>query len=96
VSWSWGLNAKLAVAVSEMKDRNKFVLSRRWMFSLLLAVTIGASNPSAAEKVVHIWHTEPNHMTLTAMREIISDYEQLNPDIRIEQEAGDIGSCGDG
>ena len=60
---------------------------RLWIACLVLAVTIGSGSPVAAEKVVRIWHTEPNHMTLAAMREIIADYEKLNPGIRIEQEA---------
>ena len=54
---------------------------------LVVVSTLFIGHSSASEKVVRIWHTEPNHMTLAVMREIIADYEMLNPGIRIEQEA---------
>ena len=55
--------------------------------SLLVLLIAGVTHSSADDKIVRIWHTEPNNRTLSAMRDIIADYERLNPGIRIEQEA---------
>ena len=55
--------------------------------SLLVLLIGNVTYSSADDKIVRIWHTEPNNRTLSAMRDIIADYERLNPGIRIEQEA---------
>jgi ABC-type glycerol-3-phosphate transport system substrate-binding protein len=43
--------------------------------------------PAAAQKVVNIWHTEPNPTTKAVMDEIIKDFEKANPGIKVVQEA---------
>jgi multiple sugar transport system substrate-binding protein len=58
-----------------------------WAVSVVAVLFTGMGNLSASDKVVTIWHTEPNYRTRSAMQDIISDYEELNPGIRIEQEA---------
>jgi len=63
-----------------------------WAVSVVAVLFTGMGNLSASDKVVTIWHTEPNYRTRSAMQEIISDYEELNPGIRIEQEAIGWGS----
>ncbi|MBT05991.1 MAG: hypothetical protein CMM32_03630, partial [Rhodospirillaceae bacterium] len=60
--------------------------------SLLVLLIASVTHSSADDKIVRIWHTEPNNRTLSAMRDIIADYERLNPGIRIEQEAIGWGS----
>jgi multiple sugar transport system substrate-binding protein len=51
----------------------------------LLAVIIPM--PAAAQKVVNIWHTEPNPKTKAVMDDIIRDFEKANPGIKMVQEA---------
>ena len=60
--------------------------------SLLVLLIASVTHSSADDKIVRIWHTEPNNRSLSAMRDIIADYERLNPGIRIEQEAIGWGS----
>ncbi len=38
-------------------------------------------------KVVRVWHTEPNPASVSAIKEIITDFEKLHPDISIQPEA---------
>jgi len=42
---------------------------------------------SAEKKVVRIWHTETEPLTVAAFQEIINDFEKLHPDITVKQEA---------
>lgn len=42
---------------------------------------------AAEKKVVRIWHTETEPQTVAAFQQIINDYEKLNPDVTIKQEA---------
>jgi len=43
--------------------------------------------PTAAQKVVNIWHTEPNPKTKAVIDEIIKDFEKANLGIKVVQEA---------
>lgn len=53
-----------------------------------LALALAAIvTPAAAQKVVNIWHTEPNPKTKAVMDEIIADFEKANPGIKVVQEA---------
>ena len=56
----------------------------------LLGATIftglAAGSAFAAEKVVTIWHTEPNPRTVAVMDEIVAKYEAMNPGIKIRHE----------
>lgn len=58
---------------------------------LSLAVAMGLSlamAPAAfAQKVVNVWHTEPNPKTKAAIDEIIKDFEKENPGVKVVQEA---------
>jgi len=42
---------------------------------------------AAEKKVVRIWHTETEPQTVAAFQQIINDFEKLNPDITVKQEA---------
>lgn len=55
--------------------------------ALALAVAASFAVPAFAQKVVNIWHTEPNPKTKAVMDEIIADFEKLNPGIKVAQEA---------
>jgi ABC-type glycerol-3-phosphate transport system substrate-binding protein len=59
------------------------VLSVAFAFSLLAAT----AGPATAQKVVNIWHTEPNAKTKAVVDEIIADFEKVNPGIKVVQEA---------
>ena len=50
------------------------------MFFFLMSMIIlsGPFSALAAKKVVHIWHTEPNPLTVGVMKEIIADFTQRN------------------
>ncbi|MCP5155838.1 MAG: sugar ABC transporter substrate-binding protein [Ectothiorhodospiraceae bacterium] len=57
--------------------------------SLLGGALLGmmaAGIASAADKVVTIWHTEPNPKSVAVMKEVIAEYEKMNPGIKINQE----------
>ncbi|SVD81683.1 uncharacterized protein METZ01_LOCUS434537, partial [marine metagenome] len=41
---------------------------------------------TSADSVVTLWHTEPNPKTVGVMKEIIADYEKLNPGVKVNQE----------
>jgi multiple sugar transport system substrate-binding protein len=63
--------------------------------ALALAVAAAMATPAFAQKLVTIWHTEPNAKTKAVMDEIIADFEKLNPGIKVTQEAlgwGDLDS----
>lgn len=62
---------------------------RRGLLGIAVAIglaTVGWS-AHAADKVVNVWHTEPNAATKAAVDEIIKDFEKANPGIKIVQEA---------
>ena len=55
--------------------------------ALALTVAAAVAGPAFAQKVVTIWHTEPNAKTKAVIDEIIADFEKLNPGIKVTQEA---------
>ena len=48
---------------------------------------------TSADSVVTLWHTEPNPKTVGVMKEIIADYEKLNPGVKVNQEVGPTGTA---
>ena len=64
------------------------MIKRHWLLGAAAAVGVmGASFGAQAQKVVNIWHTEPNAATKAAVDEIIKDFEKANPGIKVVQEA---------
>ncbi len=61
----------------------------KWLLSTAAAVGFAIAGTSAygADKIVNIWHTEPNPATKAAVDEIIKDFEKAHPGIKIVQEA---------
>ena len=55
--------------------------------ALALSVAAAFATPAFAQKVVSVWHTEPNPKTKAVMEEIIADFQKANPGIKVEQEA---------
>ena len=53
--------------------------------ALVLAMTALAWG--AEKKVVRIWHTETEPQSVAGFQQIINDFEKLNPDISVKQEA---------
>jgi len=71
------------------------VIGMMFFFLMSMIILSGPFSALAAKKVVHIWHTEPNSLTVGVMKEIIADFEKLNPGIKISQEPiswGDLGA----
>ena len=66
-----------------MKNYAKRILP----FALAIGLWTGMTVCASAQKVVNIWHTEPNPATIAAMDEIIAKFEKENPGIKIIQEA---------
>ncbi|MCG8694745.1 MAG: sugar ABC transporter substrate-binding protein [Minwuiales bacterium] len=54
--------------------------------ALAAASIAGFAATASAEKVVTIWHTEPNPRTVAVMKEIIAEFEAANPGVKISQE----------
>ena len=55
--------------------------------AFVLASGMTVSTAALAEdKVVSLWHTEPNPRTVAVMDDIIAKYEAMNPGIKIKQE----------
>lgn len=52
-----------------------------------LTLVAAFATPVFAQKVVSVWHTEPNPKTKAVMEEIIADFQKANPGIKVEQEA---------
>lgn len=52
-----------------------------------LTLVAAFATPAFAQKVVSVWHTEPNPKTKAVMEEIIADFQKANPGIKVEQEA---------
>ncbi len=46
----------------------------------------GVATTATAQKVVTIWHTEPNPRTVAVMKELIAEFEKENPGVKINQE----------
>jgi multiple sugar transport system substrate-binding protein len=58
--------------------------------ALLAGAGLALMLPAIAEaqdRVIQVWHTEPNPATRAVMDEIIADFISMHPDVRIEHEA---------
>lgn len=58
--------------------------------ALLAGASLALLLPAAAQaqqRVIQVWHTEPNPNTVAVMDEIIADFIALHPDVHIEHEA---------
>jgi ABC-type glycerol-3-phosphate transport system substrate-binding protein len=65
-----------------------FRAARRFTLAAAFAAFAALATPLAmAQKVVNIWHTEPNARTKAAIDQIIADFEKQNPGIKIVHEA---------
>ena len=51
------------------------------------AIALLGMTPAMAQKVVNVWHTEPNARTKAAIDGIIADFEKANPGIKVVHEA---------
>ena len=60
-----------------------------WAAVLIAVFTFSLAGASwaAEKKVVRIWHTETEPQSVAAFQQIINDFEKLNPDISVKQEA---------
>jgi multiple sugar transport system substrate-binding protein len=67
-----------------MKTKKKWIMILGFvcLFSLILG---GAA--LAAQKVIHVWHTETNPKSREAVANIVARFEALHPDIKVEAEA---------
>ena len=52
-----------------------------------IALAVFAAAPAMAQKVVNVWHTEPNPRTKAVIDGIIADFEKENPGVKVVQEA---------
>ncbi|NIO03910.1 MAG: extracellular solute-binding protein, partial [Proteobacteria bacterium] len=55
-------------------------------FVVLFLVVFGGV-ALAAEKVIHVWHTETNPLSREAIANIVARFEAQHPDIKVEAEA---------
>jgi len=53
---------------------------------LVLGLWLASAYPAWGQKVVHVWHTEPNPKTVAVIQSIVDEFQKLNPGIKIEQE----------
>ena len=64
---------------------------KTWLWAaLLIAVfsfSLSGESWAAEKKTVRIWHTETEPQSVAAFQQIINDFEKLNPDISVKQEA---------
>ena len=51
------------------------------------AIALLGMTPAMAQKVVNVWHTEPNNRTKAVIDGIIADFEKANPGVKVVQEA---------
>ncbi|RPJ38472.1 MAG: sugar ABC transporter substrate-binding protein, partial [Deltaproteobacteria bacterium] len=60
-----------------------------WAAVLILVFSFSLSGVSwaAEKKTVRIWHTETEPQSVAAFQQIINDFEKLNPDLSVKQEA---------
>ena len=66
----------------KMKKRWIMVIVIIGLFSLIFGGTA-----LSAKKVIHVWHTETNPQSREAIANIITRFEALHPDIKVEAEA---------
>ncbi|UCG66928.1 MAG: sugar ABC transporter substrate-binding protein [Deltaproteobacteria bacterium] len=64
---------------------NKRLMAVLGLVCLFLMVFGGTA--LAAKKVIHVWHTETNPLSRTAVANIVERFEALHPDIKVEAEA---------
>jgi len=64
---------------------NKRLMAVLVLVCLFLMVFGGTA--LAAKKVIHVWHTETNPLSRTAVANIVERFEALHPDIKVEAEA---------
>ena len=62
-------------------------MRRLALMILILSLSLTTFAWGAEKKVVRIWHTETEPQTVAAFKQIINDFEKLNPDISVKQEA---------
>lgn len=62
-------------------------MRRLALMILTLSLSLATFAWGAEKKVVRIWHTETEPQTVAAFQQIINDFEKLNPDISVKQEA---------
>ncbi len=62
-------------------------MKRLAIFLLISSLGLATLAWGAEKKVVRIWHTETEPQTVAAFQQIINDFEKLNPDITVKQEA---------
>lgn len=67
-----------------MKCTKRILLAISLVF---LCVIVFAGVAMAAKKVIHVWHTETNPQSREAIANIVSRFEALHPDIKVEAEA---------
>ena len=67
-----------------MKVKRKITVVIGTLFIVLMLFNVMAF---AAKKVIHVWHTETNPKSRAAIANIISRFEKLHPDIKVEAEA---------
>jgi multiple sugar transport system substrate-binding protein len=53
----------------------------------VLFAVIFSTSAFAAEKVIHVWHTETNPASRTAIANIVARFEKLHPGVKVEAEA---------
>ncbi|MBP1713216.1 MAG: sugar transporter substrate-binding protein [Deltaproteobacteria bacterium] len=60
-----------------------------WATAIILVFSFSLSGASwaAEKKTVRIWHTETEPQSVAAFQQIIIDFEKLNPDLAVKQEA---------
>jgi multiple sugar transport system substrate-binding protein len=71
-------------------QRNYCVSVRRLALGLIGAALLSgvvASGANGADKVVRVWHTETNPVSVKAVAEIVKRFEATHPGIKIEAEA---------
>jgi len=67
-----------------MKHEKKIIMT---IGLACLCVLVLSSVALAAKKVIHVWHTETNPKSRDAVANIVSRFEALHPNIKVEAEA---------
>jgi len=67
-----------------MKLNKRYIIT---IGSVCLFLMMLGGTALAAKKVIHVWHTETNPLSRTAVANIVARFEVLHPDIKVEAEA---------
>jgi len=67
-----------------MKLNKRYIIT---IGSVCLFLMMFGGTALAAKKVIHVWHTETNPLSRTAVANIVARFEALHPDIKVEAEA---------